>query len=87
MATEAKEASSSKIVIASIEEIDECKRTREEQMHVPQQQQQASSLFSGASIQGATINISINTVNQSLIAETEESSKRYKTIRVLADSE
>ena len=42
LATEAKEASSSKIVI--IEEIDECKRTRKVQMHP--QQQQALCLYS-----------------------------------------
>ena len=57
----------------------EYKHSREDQT------QQALSLLSGASIQGGTINITINTVNQSPIAEAaqEESSKKFKRIRVL----
>lgn len=66
--------------------LSEYKRTRhQEQLRSPQQQQ-ALSLFSGASIQGGTFNISINTLNQSPTAEsqtTSESSKRYKRIRVM----
>ncbi len=49
-----------------------------------QQQQQAMALFSGAVIQGGHISISINSLNQSPVAVTENvSPQKYKRIRLI----
>jgi hypothetical protein len=56
----------------------------QQQQQQQQQQQHAMALFSGAVIQGGQISISINTLNQSPVAVTENvSPQQYKRIRLI----
>ena len=53
-----------------------------------QQQQQAMSLFSGATVHGCHIQVSINSLNQSPVATTSQTSPpKYKRLKILEDSD
>jgi site-specific recombinase XerD len=77
LATGEKSSSESSTCTSSIKSTPEIEQQQ-------QQQQHAMALFSGAVIQGGQISISINTLNQSPVAVTENvSPQQYKRIRLI----